>query len=320
MILTATGRLPGPSASTSINCAADDRACKRIEVWVRRGSASPFKYAIWADVGITMSSSSGTDSYDSANGAYPGWGSARNNGDIRSNGNITMSGSSMVHGTAAASGTISGGSSHFTGTATAGATHTDMPNVDCPSSGYTSASQFGLPCTGCSYNASTGVLTVSGGHNVNLPATQDYLFHDIVLSGGSTLTVCRYAGPLTAGGVCPTSGSPAPHVSININHDLVASGGSIVNTTSDATKLTIIGCGTDTTAWDLSGGSGAYYALYAPNHALTLSGSSDIYGAIVADFDTESGGSHIHYDEALGRIPWDISGRYTPIAGMWRER
>jgi len=54
--------------------------------------------------------------------------------------------------------------------------------------------------------------------------------------------------------------------------------------TSDATQLAVIGCGTDNTSWDLSGGTGAYYALYAPNHNLTLTGGSDIWGAIVADF------------------------------------
>ena len=319
--VTATGRLPGASSSTSINCAADDRACRTIEVYVRRGSGSPFQRAIWADVGITMSSTSGTDSYDSAFGSYPGWGNGGNNGGVMSNGNITMSGGSLVHGDGAAGGTISGGASHFTGSMITGAAHVNMPDVDCPVSGYSAAAALGC-LAGCSYNPLTGDLSVSGGDkNINLPAIDgvNYYFHDISLSGGSTVTLCQHAGPLLAG-ACPTSGSPASHVNIYISGRLNASGGSFVNTTSDATTLTVIGCGANNTSWDLSGGTGAYYALYAPNHNLTLSGGSDIWGAIVADFDTESGGARIHYDEALSRIPWDFTGRYRAIAGTWRER
>ena len=92
-----------------------------------------------------------------------------------------------------------------------------------------------------------------------------------------------------------------------------------MNLTGKATGLSIIGCGANNTPWVLSGGSGAYYALYAPNHNLTLSGSSDIWGATVADFDTESGGSHIHYDKALGRRPW-LGNRYAMVPGTRRER
>ena len=74
LVLTSTGRKPGPSNSTSINCQSDDVASRQVEVWIRRSAPSPFKYAIWADVGINMSSSSGAHSYDSGNGPYPGWG------------------------------------------------------------------------------------------------------------------------------------------------------------------------------------------------------------------------------------------------------
>ena len=319
--VTSIGRLPGVSNSTSIDCVADDRACRKIEVYIRRGSVSPFKRAIWADIGIDMASTSGTDSFDSAFGNYPGWGSAGNHGDVMSNGNITMGGSSLVQGNGTAGGTITGGSSHFTGSTVIGASQVTMPNVDCPVSGYSPTVALGC-LAGCSYDAVTGDLSVGGGDkNINLPAMSgiDYYFHDISLTGGATVTLCQYAGPLTAG-ACPTSGTRASHVNIYISGAVQARGGSFVNTTSDATKLTVIGCGTDSTDWELSGGTGAYYALYAPNHNLKLTGGSDIWGAVVADFDTESGGARIHYDEALSRSPWDFTGRYSVIAGSWRER
>jgi hypothetical protein len=108
LVLTSTGRLPGASSATGLNCAADDRACRQVQVWIRRGATSPFQRAIWADVGINMASTSGTDSYDSAAGPYPGWGSAGSSGDVFSNGNVAMSGSALVHGNGAAGGTIFG--------------------------------------------------------------------------------------------------------------------------------------------------------------------------------------------------------------------
>ena len=95
-----------------------------------------------------------------------------------------MSGSSLVHGNGSAGGTISGGASHFTGTVTNAATHIDMPTVDCPSGSYTVSTAIGLPCSGCSYTGSSGSLSVSGGHNINVPAIAgvDYYFNQITLA------------------------------------------------------------------------------------------------------------------------------------------
>ena len=64
----------------------------------------------------------------------------------------------------------------------------------------------------------------------------------------------------------------------------------------------------------MSGGSGAYFALFALNHAVTVSGGGAIYGALVVGSLVNSGGSTIHYDEALGRI-----GVATLVAGSWTE-
>jgi adhesin HecA-like repeat protein len=68
------------------------------------------------------------------------------------------------------------------------------------------------------------VLTVSGGKNVTLTAPPtSFMFHQVVLSGGSTMT-------MNAGG---------QHVDIYVDNKLDLSGGGIINTGSLPTALGI---------------------------------------------------------------------------------
>jgi hypothetical protein len=91
------------------------------------------------------------------------------------------------------------------------------------------------------------------------------------------------------------------------------SGGTLVNP-GKPTDLTVWGCGTNTSDWTVSGGSGAKLALYAPHHLLTVSGGGDVYGGLVVGSLVNSGGSMIHYDEALGQ-----QGGSSVVAGSWTE-
>jgi hypothetical protein len=259
-----------------------------------------------------MSSTSGTDSYNSKLPAgykqtyVDSMGNTVTNvgskGSIGTNGNISLSGSVSIGGNASAQGTITAGAGMVVGTSTSGAAHVNLPDVACPSGGFTPSVPSGA---GITYNAATGALSVSGGKNITLPypAGGAYHFSSVTLSGGSTLT-------LSAG---------AQHVDFFIDKTLTVSGGGLVNTSALPTTMTIWGCGADTTAWAISGGSGAYFALYAPNHKVTISGAGDVYGAIVADMDVESGGSHVHYDAALAQQT-TAGGKYAVVPGTWRER
>jgi uncharacterized repeat protein (TIGR01451 family) len=49
----------------------------------------------------------------------------------------------------------------------------------------------------------------------------------------------------------------------------------------------------------LTGGSTGYFSLYAPNHEVSVGGGGNIFGAVVADVFSSSGGSRFHFDEAL---------------------
>ena len=261
--------------------------------------SSSYKYAVIGDNDLKISSG-GTDSYDSDVGAYGG-GNVGTNGDIRSNGTISqLSGSSYITGDATVVGsiTVSQCGHVHTGTCQGGQAADPMPDATCPA-GYSPASDVPISA-GVTYNALTGVLLVSGGSAV---VTLDYAhtpyrFSNLTLQGGATLTF---------------QGTPQ-HVDLYVSGVLSTSGGSVVNPTSKPINLTIWGCGANTSNWVMSGGTGAYFAVYAPNHQTTVSGGGAIYGALMVGSLVNSGGSWIHYDEALGRtsVP-------TLVPGSWAE-
>ncbi len=117
-----------------------------------------------------------------------------------------------------------------------------------------------------------------------------------------------------SGGSILTFTGTAQHVDIYVSGTLNLSGGTVINPSAKPPNLSFWGCGANASAWTISGGSSAYYALNAPNHGVTLSGGGAIYGALVVGSLVNSGGSTIHYDEALGR-----TGGATPLAGSWTE-
>jgi hypothetical protein len=246
------------------------------------GAPPMFNFGIFTQGNMVMSGGTATDGYNSASGPYNSK-SADSTGSVGANGSISLSGGSKVLGNATAAGTISASGSTITGTVSAKAVPFPLqPILDCPKSGYTPAGELPI-VSGLKYSATTGDLTASGGTSVILTKKQ-YYFHSVILSGGSTLT-------MDVGG---------EHADLWIDDKLDVSGGGIVNTGSLPTGLGIWSCGAASTSqWTLSGGSGAYFSVYAPNHPVVLSGGGDMFGAIVGASFVASGGSGIHFDEAL---------------------
>src|SRR5438874_2267336 len=242
----------------------------------------PFKGAVFTQG--TMSLGGGlTDSYNSNLGPYnPA--TAGSNGDIGSNSSITLSGGFVVKGDATAHGTISG-SSGVTGTVTQNAPLVATPPTPpCPTGGYTPA-QYIPTGRGVQYNASTGVLKVQGGGNLTLTAPPTkYYFKSVDVTGGSTITL---------------NGS-GQQVQIWIDNTLTLSGGGVLNTDAKAPLLGWWACGSSTSTWTISGGSNAYFSVYAPLHLLNLSASS-IFGAVVGASVTATN-FNFHFDEALVRV------------------
>jgi len=273
---------------------ASARGVKRLSVLVYR--PSPFQWSAFGDTYMNLSGGGVTDSYDSDIGSY-GRSNVGSHGDVRSNGNVYISGfGTQVRGDATAGTTVTD-PWRVTGTATNGAPLVNLPAADCPSGGYTSSVPSGA---GITYNSGTGDLSVTGGNNLTLSAPGTYYFHDLSLLYYSTLTI-------SAGG----------HVDIFIAGTLDCTYGHIVNNSALPTNLSIWGCGTSTDGWSLSGGSGAYLALYAPHHDVTLSGSGSLYGSVIGHTISSTGGSRFHYDEALARQPG--IGKYIMAPRSWTE-
>jgi hypothetical protein len=176
-----------------------------------------------------------------------------------------------------------------------------MPDLPCPAGGYTPSVPRG---PGISYDPATGVLRVSGGQkNLTLPAPPtQYYFSQVVLTGGSTLTI-------DGGG---------QHVDIFIDKQLDLSGGGIINSSAQPPQLAISACGSPGSQdrWTLSGGSGAYFSVYAPSHPIAVTGNTDLWGAVVASSFTMSGGSRMHYDEALTQLPSKL---LAVVSGSWAQ-
>jgi len=249
-----------------------------------------FKWAIFGQTGITLSSGTRVDGYDSADGPYNA-ATADSTGNLATNGNAALN-SGTVWGNVTAAGTVSN-PKNVTGTVTQHATpFPTMPVVTCPTGGYTPSVPQG---SGITYDPATGILRVSS-TNLTLPAPPNqYYFHQVTLSGGATLTINGGGG----------------HVDIYIDDQLTVSGGGIINVSSVPTHVTVFACGAGTSTWNINGGSGAYFAVYAPTHNVTLSASGDLFGAVVGASVQTQGGYRVHYDEALanaliddGHVRW----------------
>ena len=247
-----------------------------------------FSYAAYGASGASFSGG-GTDSWDSRLGPYASSNCATLgvtcDGDVGSGGGVSLAGGTIKDSVFAA-GSITGCALHVIG-GCATRTTVSTPSVACPGGPpqYTTAADLTLG--GATYTPSTGDLSLSvGDHTFTLGSVSQYRFHDVTLWSDFNI-------PGTSG-----------HVDIYIDRQLaIQPGGFIANLTQDPGKLTIWGCGTNNDSWTIMPGSASYYGVYAPNHAVLLSGAGAIYGAVVGASVDVSGPGTIHYDRALAAGP-----------------
>ena len=262
------------------------------------GGVPIFKYAVYAETIVDLSGGI-VDGYDSDVGPY-GAATADSTGNVWANGDMYII-KTTVKGDVTAVGSITYGQNGVvTGTATAGASAvTPMDIIPCPTTGFTPLAA--VPSgPGISYSDITGALTVSSGATIML-TDSSYFFSSIVLTGNSKLAV-------------PGN----PHVNVYLRDSLNVTGGMVTNGGGTATALSFTSCGTSATPadWSLTGGTQAYYSVYAPNHAVYATGGADFYGAVVASIYYATGGAQFHYDAALARQP---SNKLTVQQGSWAQ-
>ena len=263
------------------------------------GGVPIFRYAVYTE-GILYLTSGGTfDAYDSDLGPYSL--ATADSTSLWANSDMTVT-QTTVKGDARAVGTITfGAGGVVTGASTSGATAiTPMDIIPCPAGGFTPTAN--VPAgPGISYSSVSGVLTVSSGKTLTLTDTS-YSFSSIVLTGNAKL-------------VFPGS----PRANVYLRDSLNAGSGAIVNQSSNAAALSFASCGTSATPayWALSSnGTASYYTVYAPNHIVYELGAGDFYGAIVASIYYATGGGKFHYDLALAR---QSSNKLAVQRGSWAQ-
>jgi hypothetical protein len=254
--------------------------------------ASMFQDALFGKRFVSLTGGSRIDSFDSRVGTYDP-GTARSNGDTRSNGPVTLSGSgTAIYGDAVAGTTVSGGTVSGT-TADKAPPLYFSPVSPCGPAYYPDTT--GMTGSGnWSYTPANGNLKVAGGGSVTL-ANGTYCFSSISLTGGG---IVKIDGP----------------VKVYLTEASDLSGGVILNTTSLAANFFLYSSCTDNNGLKLSGGSGTYMAIYAPDTDVVFTGGSDFYGAVVGGSIKNSGGTNIHYDEALH----DVRGPTARLSN-WHE-
>jgi hypothetical protein len=136
---------------------------------------------------------------------------------------------------------------------------------------------------------SYGNLNLSGGAIAHVSAGT-YNINSLTLSGNSVLYVDSGPVYLNIAGESLNGSSPA----------LDFSGGTMQNPTQTPANLQFSYIGSQ--AVNLSGGSGSYATVYAPNAPVNLSGGSDFFGSIIGSIFTNSGGVALHFDRHLAVI------------------
>jgi hypothetical protein len=192
-----------------------------------------------------------------------------------SNGNVSMSGSAAINGDAHPGVGMmfkSSGGAHVTGSTAPLTSPLVYPNGD-PGNTKTANNNLSIP----SFAVKNGQFTLSGSQTVTM-APGTFYFTNFTMSGSSTMfltgpTVIYCSGKFTLSGsvVNNYSSNPQDFRVIMVPDNGVAPG-----------KV------------DISGSSGLYASVYAPQSAITISGSGHLYGSVIGKSITQSGSATIH--------------------------
>ena len=145
-----------------------------------------------------------------------------------------------------------------------------------------------------------GNVTTNGSSEVHLNAGT-YIVNSITMNGNSKIVIDSGPVVINVAGVGQTT-------------PLTITGQGLVNTTFRPTDLQFIYGGTGQIK--LAGGDNSAALIYAPVASAAISGGADLYGAIVVNKLTETGGAAIHYDTRL-KTSAMTAGNHTLSAFSW---
>ena len=253
------------------------------------GGSSPF----------VLSGGASVDGYDSANGGTYASTHSDSLGSIGSNGSIVISGGS----------TKVGGHVHVQHTVVNGSCGPPATSDVFTNGGPTYGTVLSIP----TYTPPVPTIPAPGTADETIHANTTLVpgsYHDIKVS--SSGTVLTLTGPgvynincISLSGNSILQISPATtQVVVNVtgngctsNAPIDLSGGSVANTSGIAANLMFNYAGNQTVK--LTGGSSTYMVVNAPNASAQMTGGSDFFGAVITSTLTDSGGTNLHFDDAL---------------------
>jgi Tfp pilus assembly protein PilX len=285
------------------NAIASPQATRTIEVIVQALAQSIWRRGITLKNIITMSGGGVIDSFDSSNpfkstnGAYD-LAKRQSHGDVATtaSGNSNLN-NTYIYGNLAYSGSAVKNTNNVQGTIST-PFNTTIPATSDPS--WTSG------MWNSSVTQVNGTATLTGGTQAS-PAR--YKLSQINLSGGNVLTLAAngdgsdtyfeiwVTGKMTTSGNGYITQDPKVHVTYWVDNDITLSGNSYVNGSGVASDVVINGIGSH--KFNDSGGATLTAVINAPGYDVTISGGGSISGAVIANTLNLSGGSGLHYDEAL---------------------
>lgn len=287
---------------------------RRIEAIFALTRQSVFEFAIFGDLQVNVTGRGITTSYDSRLGPYnddptdPAY-NAGHNGDVGTNattvGGVTAGGSIFVDGQVAVGAGVANPVSVVSGYQPAfitGGTDPPSDTQDVVAQTFT----FPMPAVTVPGYLTCSDFTVNGNTTIVLPPGE-YCYNNLTIEGGAELLPDVSAGP---GGV-----------KIYLTGALTARGNSTVGLPSDPRKLNLLVTQNGQATLQegtITGSTGFYGGIYAPDATINITGNADVYGSIIAKQVNLTGSATIHYDEAMTDVT-DISNEYTRSLVSWRE-
>ena len=298
-------------------------------VQVNTKVAGQFPNAILAKGQITMSGAASIDSFNSSNPSYNTAGhydstKAEANAQV----DTTAGGAGIIKvDTAKIYGSVDTGP---TGTISIGGGAVGTSAWDASNSGVQSGHSAAdvntiipdvvLPSLTGALTPTNGSFSVGGtNYNYVLIGGNYSMNTDPNIQGGNAMlvtapTTLYVNNTFTVGGSGYIYIAPGGSLQLYVNGNVTISGSGIVNGSQTASQCQIWGM-TNCTTLTYSGSAVFIGTVYAPEADVTLSGSAASIGAFVGKTFTDSGGSSIHYDEALGGPTG-----YKYLAASWQEQ
>jgi hypothetical protein len=243
-------------------------------------TASLFHHGVVGVSEVTMASTSSVDFYDTRKDSF---GSGAH---VYSNKSVSLSGRAIVDGDAVAPQITVGRTASVRGNRVTDRASWSFMDVQVPA---------GIPSLG---SVQLGLL-----QKRTIVGPGSFAVSSLALSLGSVLEIDNRRGPVT----------------LYVTGDVRVAGGRIVVRNQDPEQFAIYSTAGGSVR--MSGLESAFYGvIYAPGSTVSLTSSSDFYGAIVADRLLTDGGARIHYASSLdgidGGLLGDLLDPLDPLLGV----